>query len=49
MSEKSLALTEQALRLALAVLALGLASRLSADPGALQHEAGPKPGIVMEW
>ncbi len=48
MSEKSLQLSEQAIRLTLAVLALGLASWLAARQPAVKA-AGPKPGLVMEW
>lgn len=51
MSDKSLQLSEQALRMALAVLALGLAAWLasSAPRYSLHGAPGPRPGSVMEW
>jgi hypothetical protein len=50
MSDKSLQLSEQALRFGLAVLALGLAAWLAGPQAASTDLAqGPKPTAVMEW
>jgi hypothetical protein len=50
MSDKSLQLSEQALRLGLAVLALGLAAWLAGPQAVSPNLAqGPKPTAVMEW
>lgn len=45
MSEKAQAMAEQALRVALAVGALALASQLARQPAPL----APRPGTVQEW
>lgn len=49
MSEKSLQLSEQALRLGLAILGLGLATWLAASQPSPRLTGGPKPAVVMEW
>lgn len=49
---KTLQLSEEALRLGLAVVALFLAAYLAHSkpaPNGVLLAAGPKPGLVMEW
>jgi hypothetical protein len=48
MSQKSLELSEQALRLGMALAALALAAVL-AVPKAPFSQPAPKPSLVLEW
>ena len=52
MSQKTLQLSEQALRLALALVALALAAWMGQNHTQGKqtlHTGQPKPGLVMEW
>ncbi|HTB34027.1 MAG TPA: hypothetical protein VNZ54_04850 [bacterium] len=52
MSQKTLQLSEQALRLALALAALALAAWMGqshTQGKQTLHASLPKPGLVMEW
>lgn len=53
MNNKPLQLSEEALRLALAVVALVLAAWMSSSKpmpkASALHASLPKPGLVMEW